>query len=122
MDSASGGVGGEADPREPLPPDPGGSGLRAGPSSPRIGAGDGGSPSRGPPTQDKSLGGGVATGDAGESWAWPLQLVNNPPGEADRTDGEEFALTSCSQMDGSGGRGQTPRRRSSGNRPAAAEL
>ena len=61
---------------------------------------DGGSPSRGPPIQDKSLGGGVATGDAGESWAWPLRLVNNPPGEADRTDGEEFALTTVHRWTG----------------------
>ena len=77
MDSASGCVGGEAGPREPLPPDLGGSGLRAVPSSPRIEAGDGGgSPSRGPQIQDRSLGGGAATEDAGESWARLLGLVD----------------------------------------------
>ena len=103
MDKASGGVGGEADPREPLPLDPGSSGLCTGPSSPRIGARDGGSPGRDPQIQDRSLGGSVVTRDTGESWARPLGLVDNPPGEADRTDGVEIALTSDSQMNRSDG-------------------
>uniref|UniRef100_M4BCN5 Uncharacterized protein n=1 Tax=Hyaloperonospora arabidopsidis (strain Emoy2) TaxID=559515 RepID=M4BCN5_HYAAE len=104
MDSASGCVGGEAGPREPLPPDLGGSGLRAVPSSPRIEAGDGGGlPAAAlrfktdlwavvPPRRTQ------ASRGLGYSDWWTLF-----PGEADRTDGVEISLTSGSQMDVSGG-------------------